>query len=60
MVADPEHQRLAEFRREFERVVVAIVGAQHTQPATLVGPLLLKPTITVISLCFELGARSPH
>ena len=39
MVADAEHQHAAEFRREFERVVVAVVAAQNPQPAALVWPL---------------------
>src|SRR5579885_1954724 len=38
VIADAEHQHFAEFRGEFEGIVVAIVAAQDSQPSALMGP----------------------
>src|SRR5208337_5028880 len=43
MIANSEHQHVAEFGRELESVISAIAAAQNPEPTSLIGPLAAEP-----------------
>src|SRR5208337_1308826 len=55
MIANSEHQHVAEFGRELESVISAIAAAQNPEPTSLIGPLAAEPEQHSDDLMLRIG-----